>query len=510
MLSDVWGALLQLARAYDFPAAGLCAQARDGGRVSLPATPLAHLGDAAFAQAHGLRFNYMAGAMANGIASVPMVAALAEAGLLGVYGAAGQSPGAVAAAITALQQRVGERPFGVNLIHSPAEPQTEMQLAELLIERGVRVVEASAFLQLGLPVVRYRLHGIHRGGDGRIVTPNRVIAKVSRVEVATPFLSPAPAAMLDELVRQGHLTPLQRELAQQVPVASDLTAEADSGGHTDNRPQAALLPTMLALAGRLQQTYGYAEPLRVGAAGGLATPAAVAGAFATGAAYVVTGSVNQSCVEAGTSDSVRAMLAQAGPADIAMAPAADMFEMGVKVQVLKQGTMFPMRAQKLYELYQKHRTLDDLPAKDRVFLEEQLFREPLDDVWAKTKAYFATRDPVQGQRGEQDLRHRMSLVFRSYLGQASHWANQGVADRRFDYQVWCGPAMGAFNEWAKGSFLAAAGERRVVNVALNLLFGAAVLGRLQILRAQGAAVASLALNLRPLPDEQLLALMTAE
>ena len=27
-----------------------------------------------------------------------------------------------------------------------------------------------------------------------------------------------------------------------------------------------------------------------------------------------------------------------------MAPAADMFEMGVKLQVLKRGTMFPMRA----------------------------------------------------------------------------------------------------------------------------------------------------------------------
>ena len=37
-----------------------------------------------------------------------------------------------------------------------------------------------------------------------------------------------------------------------------------------------------------------------------------------------------------------------------MAPAADMFEMGVKLQVLKRGTMFPMRAQKLYELYRAH------------------------------------------------------------------------------------------------------------------------------------------------------------
>ena len=30
-------------------------------------------------------------------------------------------------------------------------------------------------------------------------------------------------------------------------MARDLTAEADSGGHTDNRPALALLPTMIAL-----------------------------------------------------------------------------------------------------------------------------------------------------------------------------------------------------------------------------------------------------------------------
>jgi NAD(P)H-dependent flavin oxidoreductase YrpB (nitropropane dioxygenase family) len=41
-------------------------------------------------------------------------------------------------------------------------------------------------------------------------------------------------------------------------------------------------------------------------------------------------------VEAGTSDTVRQMLAEAEQADVAMAPSADMFELGVKVQVLKR------------------------------------------------------------------------------------------------------------------------------------------------------------------------------
>ena len=47
--------------------------------------------------------------------------------------------------------------------------------------------------------------------------------------------------------------------------------------------------------------------------------------------------------------------------DVVMAPAADMFEMGVKVQVLKRGTLFPMRAQRLFELYPAYHGGEALP-----------------------------------------------------------------------------------------------------------------------------------------------------
>jgi PfaD family protein len=179
------------------------------------------------------------------------------------------------------------------------------------------------------------------------------------------------------------------------------------------------------------------------------------------------------------------MLAQAEQADVIMAPAADMFEMGVKVQVLKRGTMFAMRAAKLYELYRAHARLEDLPAAERAALEKNLFRAPLEEIWAQTRVYFMERDPRQVERAEREPKHRMALVFRWYLGQSSRWANVGEPTRKLDYQVWCGPAMGAFNEWTKGSFLEHARNRRVVPVAYNLLYGAAVLLRLSMLRCQG-------------------------
>jgi len=114
-----------------------------------------------------------------------------------------------------------------------------------------------------------------------------------------------------------------------------------------------------------------------------------------GAAYILTGSINQACVEAGTSEAARLMLAQAEQADTMMAPAADMFEMGVKVQVLKRGTMFPMRATKLYELYRTFAGLEEIPSAERTTLEKTIFRASLAEIWRQTREFFEERDPRQ-------------------------------------------------------------------------------------------------------------------
>lgn len=49
------------------------------------------LGCRSFCEAHGVRFAYVSGAMANGIATTQLVIAMAKAGCLGFFGAAGLS-----------------------------------------------------------------------------------------------------------------------------------------------------------------------------------------------------------------------------------------------------------------------------------------------------------------------------------------------------------------------------------------------------------------------------------
>lgn len=469
----------------------------------LPALMPSGLGDPAFKLAHGVEYAYVVGAMANGITSVELVEAASAAGGLGIFGAAGLPLPLVEKSLDRLEQSLGDKPYGSNLIHSPNEPDLEEGIVDLYLRKGMRRASASAYLGLTLPLLKFRFSGIHRREDGEIHVPQQVLGKVSRVEVAEKLLSPPPDKMLRELVSRGDLSPEQAELAALMPVAEDLTAEADSGGHTDNRPALSLLPTMIALRDEKQRLYGERVVLRVGAAGGISTPASACAAFAMGASYILTGSVNQSCVESGSSDIVREMLCKAGQADVAMAPAADMFEMGVQVQVLKWGTMFPVRAKKLYQLYRDHSSLEDLPGSERAVLEKTFFRQTLDEVWADTHKFFQTRDPRQNERAASDPKHKMALVFRSYLGRASGWANAGIADRKVDYQVWCGPAMGAFNQWVGETYLAEPKARKAGVVARNILAGAAYLSRVHMLRQQGVPMTLEMQEFRPRTDAEL-------
>jgi PfaD family protein len=268
------------------------------------------LGDDDFKKQHGVKYAYHGGAMANGIASVELVIALGKAGFLCSFGAAGLVPDAVEAAIRRIQAALPNGPFAVNLIHSPAEPALESGAVERFLKLGVKTVEASAYLGLTEHIVWYRLAGLSERSDGSVNIAHKVIAKVSRTEVGRRFMEPAPNKLVEKLLAQGKITAKQAALSKRVPMADDITAEADSGGHTDNRPFLTLLPTIIALRDEVQAQYQFSPAIRVGAGGGIGTPESALAAFNMGAAYIVLGSVNQSCVEAGASEHTRKLLAQ--------------------------------------------------------------------------------------------------------------------------------------------------------------------------------------------------------
>jgi len=302
--------------------------------------PMQNLGDKEFCNNYDIKYPYIGGSMAYGISSVELVATLAEHKMLAFLGTGGLTIEQAEEDILKLKQRLKDLPFGCNLIHIPSSAQEEMNFVNLYLKHNVNIIEASAYINLTPALIKFRVKGLKKLPDGQIEETNKIIAKASRTEVAERFMSPPPKEILTELLSKGEITDEEVLLSENLPVAWDITAEADSGGHTDNRPAFALFPAFTALRDKLQTKY--AKKIRIGFGGGLGTPLSAASAFAMGASYIVVGSIHQACTEAGTSEEARKMLALATQADTAMAPSADLFDIGGKVQVLKTGTMFPV------------------------------------------------------------------------------------------------------------------------------------------------------------------------
>ena len=60
----------------------------------------------------------------------------------------------------------------------------------------------------------------------------------------------------------------------------------------------------------------------------------------------------------------------------------------MKLQVLRRGSLFAARANRLHELYRAHASLDELPAAVTRELEDRVFGVAIDDVWRETLAYW--------------------------------------------------------------------------------------------------------------------------
>lgn len=444
------------------------------------------LGSPSFRRRHRLRYAYLAGSMYKGIASKELVIRMGKAGLLGFLGTGGLKLERIEADLRFIQSELRDRAvYGLNLLASPMQPDLEEATVDLYLRYNVPRIEAAAFTQVSPALVRYRSKGLIHHRDGTIYIPKKLLAKVSRPEVAEQFLSPPPAPILQRLVQSGRITTQEAQIAGEVPMADEICVEADSAGHTDRGVLHALMPVMLRLRDAAVRRYRYPTGISVGAAGGIGTPEAIAAAFILGADFVLTGSINQCTVEAGTSETAKDLLQEAGVQDTDIVPAGDMFEFGAKVQVLKKGLLFPSRAKKLYDLYRQHDSLEQLDPQTRTQLETRYFKRSFAEIFAETKQYYLRVLPQVIERAERDPKQKMALVFRWYFIHTNRLALRGDLAEKVDYQIHCGPAMGAFNQWAKGTGLEDWHNRHVDEIAEHLMQAAArfLHGRFQVMHS---------------------------
>ena len=243
-------------------------------------------------------------------------------------------------------------------------------------------------------------------------------------------------------------------------ISDDICIEADSGGHTD-------IGNALALWTRLRdfcQEHTTSEPSRpsIGFAGGIGTPAAVGTAFLLGGDFVLTGSINQCTVEAGMSDIAKDLLESADVRDFAYAPAGDSFVTGAQVQVLKRGTQFAARARHLRDLWLKYNSLSDIPETIITSLNANYFRR--DPITAPD----SLADPATQMSRASSL--ELATAFRRYFIASHESAQRGEPTEIDNFQIQCGPAIGAFNHWYANTKLRHWKHRHAATIA-DMLIG---------------------------------------
>lgn len=429
-----------------------------------------NLGNALFKKDYRIKYAYLAGAMYKGIASKEVVTALGKAGLMGFLGTGGLRLDRIESDIQFIQANLtADQAYGMNLLCNLIKPEVEEHTVEIFHRYHIHYVEAAAYMQITPALVYFRLKGVHQNQDGQIEIPNNIVAKVSRPEIAQVFMSPAPPEIVKKLVEKGKLTEEEARLSAQIPMAYDICLESDSGGHTDQRVALTLIPAIFKLREEMMTKHHYSKMIRVGAAGGIGTPEAAAAAFIMGADFILTGSINQCTVEAGTSDEAKDLLQEMNIQDTAYAPAGDMFELGAKVQVLRRGLLFPARANKLYDLYTHFNSLDEIDEKTKIQIQDRYFGRSFEEVWIETKTYYQKELPAEIEKAEKNPKTKMALIFRWYFVHTTRLAMKGIKTQQTDYQIHCGSALGAFNQWVKGTPLESWRNRHVDQIAEKLM-----------------------------------------
>lgn len=425
------------------------------------------LGCKEYKKRHGLQYAYATGGMYHGIASKELVAAMANNGFIGFFGAGGLSIEKIEEAILFFKSKVQGTNYGINILYNHIVSEKESTILDLILKYDIHNLEAASFATITPELVRYRLKGIYRDNKGIVRTVNNLMAKISRKEVARIFMNPPPEEIINQLLSKGLIDRAEALMGREIPVANEICVEAESAGHTDRRSAIVTLPTILGLRNTLSIKNGYEEKICVGLAGGIGTPDAALAAFVMGADFILTGSINQCTIESGAHPFVKEMLSKIGPEDTEFTPTGDMLETDAKIQVLRKGLLFPARAKKLHEIYHKYNSLDELSVDEQDMLMERIFNDKtFEEVFDESKQYFSKETIVMA---EKDKKVKMGLIFKMYFYMSIKNAYTGNVAEKVNFQIHIGAAMGAFNEYVSGTDLEDYKKRSAPVIAKKLL-----------------------------------------
>lgn len=429
------------------------------------------IGSALFKKKYGLKYAYLAGSMDNGISTPKMVSELGNAGCMAFLGTRGLELNEIEDEIKTTRALLDSgKPFGVNVFYDFNRKGQEEKIIDLLLRLQVNVVEASSYLSVTSALAKYKITGLKQTDAGSIVSENRIIAKVSRPDIAEMFMEPVSQNLIQELLSAGEITEQQAVLAGKVSVADDLCVIGDQAGPTDQESLIASFPVIKKMKAELAKTYSFVENMTIGAAGGIGTPDTAAGIFLMGADFILTGSINLCTVESGMSEEGKQLLSKVNIQDMTYVPSLDMFEFGGKWHVLKKGIFFAARANILYDLYKNLDSLKQLTAKQKEKLEAKYFKKSIEAILAECEEKLSREELEQIRNNGKS---EMAIVFKWYIENSMKAAMEGKAENKVDYCIKCSSAIGAFNQIVKGTELESWKSRKVAGIAEFMMNSAA-------------------------------------
>lgn len=425
------------------------------------------LGNQEFQNEYNTKYSYMIGSMGHGISDEKLVISAGRNGLLSFFGTSGLSLQRVEEAIKLVQRelRRGE-PYGFNITFSVSSSEIEESLIQMYLDYGVHTIEASSYTTITKQLVRYRIKGLRKNSDNTIEIPNRIIVKLSRTDMAESFMSPPPKRIVDALLRDGVITSEEAELSQQIPMSHDICVVTDTAGYTDSANMFATLPTIESIRDRICTHNQYAKSIRVGAAGGIGSPVSASCVFLMGADFIMTGSINQCTVEAATSDAVKDMLSTMNVQDTSYVRTIDKYNAYQQMQVLKKGTLFYVCAEKFYNLYHEVNSIDEIDSKTRELIESRYLKKSFEEVLQEIQSSDKYRE-MNASYITPKL--QLEFVFNWYMEQSIKWAIEGNTNHQLNYGIMCSSALGAFNQWVKGTALEDWRNRTIVTITEKLM-----------------------------------------
>lgn len=415
------------------------------------------LGNSQFKNEYEVDYSYIVSGLRKGITSVEMIKKLRENNILGFIGIDGLKEDEIIEIIEEAKQKIPNKYIGVHITNDLYNVERTNKIIDYLIAQHISNVEISGFSKPNAALIKYRLKGISIGNDNTLTSINKILVHVNSVKNAEEFMVPIPTEILNELVLEGEISEKIASKIKNIPLCDDICIDNDKNGFE-----------MLNYLKEENNSKNndFLKKVRIGIGGRIGCPLAVAISFFSGADFILTTSINQCTIEARTSNYVKELLQNTTENDFSNAPIDELFEFGTRFSVLKKGSLYHIRALKLYEIYCQYSSFEEIPDEVKRTIFVKYFKTTYEEVFDMSTKELSDEEK---QKIEEQPKEKMVLMFKKMLEKCYNDACIGNIENQANYLVLASSDMSDLNYFLKETEYAFWNKRSAVTIAKMLM-----------------------------------------